>query len=61
MAPPQYEVDPAPLGSALLIRDRGGRLPDLFDAFLSDAGVGVVVGGIEMPGMNCALEGWVQT
>lgn len=42
------------------MRGRGGRLPDLFDAVLSDAVLGVVLGGIEMPGMNCALTGWVQ-
>ena len=60
MAPPSYEVDPALLGSAFLIGDRSGRLPDLFDAVLSDAGVGVVGGGIEMPGTNCALAGWVH-
>lgn len=42
------------------MRNRDGRLPDLFDAVLRDAVLGVVLGGIEMPGMNCALTGWVE-
>lgn len=37
------------------MRDRSRRLPDLFDAVLGDAGVGVVLGGIEMPGNELHL------
>ncbi|WP_327249013.1 integrase [Streptomyces sp. NBC_01320] len=42
------------------MRDRNGRFPDLFDAVLNDAGVGVVLGDIEMPRMNSIWERWVQ-
>lgn len=33
-----------------------GRFPDLFDAVLNDAGVGVVLGGVEMPRMNVGTD-----
>jgi putative transposase len=45
----------------LLIRDRDGKFPDLFDAILADAGIDVVLSGIRMPRMNSIMERWVQT
>ncbi|MFI0480911.1 integrase core domain-containing protein [Actinomadura sp. 9N215] len=44
-----------------LIRDRDGKFPDLFDAVLADAGIGVVLTGARMPRMNAVMERWVQT
>jgi transposase InsO family protein len=45
----------------LLIRDRDGKFPDLFDAVLADAGIEVVLSGVRMPRMNSITERWVQT
>jgi transposase InsO family protein len=45
----------------LLIRDRDGKFPELFDAVLADAGIEVVLSGIQMPRMNAIMERWVQT
>lgn len=44
-----------------LIRDRDGKFPALFDAVLRDAGIEVVLSGIQMPRMNSITERWVQT
>ncbi|MGW9130029.1 hypothetical protein [Streptomyces sp. NPDC055681] len=33
-----------------------GRFTDLFDAVLNDAGVGVALGGVEMPRMNVGTD-----
>jgi transposase InsO family protein len=44
-----------------LIRDRDGKLPGLFDAVLQDAGLMVVLSGVQMPRMNSIMERWVQT
>src|SRR5271167_766818 len=35
-----------------LIRDRDGKFPDLFDAVLKEAGIEVVLSGVQMPRMN---------
>jgi transposase InsO family protein len=45
----------------LLIRDRDGTFPALFDAVLADAGIQVVLSGIQVPRMNSVMERWVQT
>jgi putative transposase len=45
----------------LLIRDRDGKFPDLFDAVLAEAGIEVVLSGVRMPRMNSIMERWVQT
>jgi putative transposase len=37
-----------------LIRDRDGKFPALFDAGLKDAGIAVVLSGIQMPRMNAS-------
>jgi hypothetical protein len=47
--------------AAFLIRDRDGKFSGLFDAVLKDAGVKVVLSGVQMPRMNSIMERWVQT
>ena len=42
-------------------RDRDGKFPNLFDQVLADAGIEVVLSGIQMPRMNPVMERWVQT
>jgi putative transposase len=44
-----------------LIRDRDGKFPPLFNVILADAGIQVVLSGIQMPRMNSIIERWVQT
>ncbi|AGP59271.1 integrase core domain-containing protein [Streptomyces rapamycinicus] len=44
-----------------MIRDRDGKFPDLFDAVLRDAGIEVVLSGIQTPRMNSITERWTQT
>jgi len=45
----------------LLIRDRDGKFPGMFDAILADAGIKVVLTGVRMPRMNAIIERWAQT
>ncbi|MFE2442706.1 integrase core domain-containing protein [Streptomyces sp. NPDC059426] len=44
-----------------MIRDRDGKFPALFDDVLKDAGIDVVLSGIQMPRMNSIMERWIQT
>jgi transposase InsO family protein len=44
-----------------LIRDRDGKYTGLFDAALKDAGITVVLSGIQIPRMNAVMERWVPT
>jgi putative transposase len=44
----------------LLIRDRDGKFPQMFDAVLKDAGIEVVLSGVRMPRMNSIMERWLQ-
>ncbi|MBP2329378.1 transposase InsO family protein [Kibdelosporangium banguiense] len=44
-----------------LIRDRDGKFPQLFDVILADAGIEIVLSGVQMPRMNSIVERWVQT
>jgi hypothetical protein len=44
-----------------LIRDRDGKYLALFDAVLADAGIKVVLTGVQMPRMNAVIERWVPT
>jgi putative transposase len=44
-----------------LIRDRDGKFPGLFDTVLKDAGITVVLSGVQIPRMNSIMERWVQT
>jgi len=44
-----------------LIRDRDAKYLELFNAVLKDAGIEVVLSGIQMPRMNAVMERWVRT
>ena len=44
-----------------LIRDRDGKFPAAFDSVLADAGVDIVLSGVQVPRMNAIMERWVQT
>lgn len=44
-----------------MIRDRDGKFPGMFDGVLADAGITVVLSGIQMLRMNSLIERWVQT
>ncbi|MGW0633615.1 integrase core domain-containing protein [Streptomyces sp. NPDC001984] len=55
------DLEDAGCRARFLIRDRDGKFPALFDAILHDAGIEVVLSGIQMPRMNSIMERWVQT
>ena len=38
----------------------GRQVPELFEAVLADAGIGVVLSGVRKPRMNSVMERWVQ-
>jgi putative transposase len=44
-----------------LIRDRDGKYPAMFHAILAQAGITVVLSGIQVPRMNPIMERWVRT
>jgi transposase InsO family protein len=44
-----------------LIRDRDGKYPAQFDAILADAGITVVLSGVQVPRMNSIMERWIQS
>jgi len=44
-----------------LIRDRDGKYPGIFDTILAEAGIKVVLSGVQMPRMNAIMERWVRT
>ena len=55
------DLEDAGCRARFLIRDRDGKFPVLSDAVLKDAGVTVVLSGVQMPRMNSIMERWVQT
>jgi putative transposase len=55
------DLEDADCRARFMIRDRDGKYPGLFDAVLTDAGIGVVLSGVRMPRMNSITERWVQT
>ncbi|MBP2328916.1 transposase InsO family protein [Kibdelosporangium banguiense] len=55
------DLDDVGRRARFLIRDRDGKFPTLFDGVLADAGIQVVLSGIQMPRMNSIMEWWVQT
>ena len=55
------DLEDAGSRARFLIRDRDGKFPGLFDAILAEAGVEVMLSGIQMPRMNAIMERWVQT
>jgi len=55
------DMEDAGSRARFLVRDRDGKFPGLFDAVLKDAGIEVVLRGVQMPRMNAIMERWVQT
>ena len=55
------DLEDAGSRARFLVRDRDGKFPGLFDAVLKDAGIEVVLRGVQMPRMNAIMERWVQT
>src|SRR6266403_1805198 len=53
------DLEDAGSNARYLIRDREAKFPALFDAVLADAGVKVVLSGIQTPRMNSIMERWV--
>jgi putative transposase len=43
-----------------LIRDRDGKFPALFNDVLTDAGIEIVLSGVQMPRMNSIMERWCR-
>ena len=54
------DLDDAGRKVKYLIRDRAGTYPGVFDAILADAGITVVLSGIQVPRMNAIIERWVR-
>jgi transposase InsO family protein len=55
------DLEDAGCQTRYLIRDRDGKFPPLFNTILADAGIRVVLTGVQMPRMNAIMERWVQT
>jgi putative transposase len=55
------DLEDAGSNARYLIRDRDGKYPALFDAVLVDAGIKVVLTGVQTPRMNSIMERWVRT
>lgn len=55
------DLEDARCRARLLIRDRDGKYPQVFDAILADAGIQTVLTGVMMPRMNAVMERWVAT
>jgi transposase InsO family protein len=55
------DLEDAGSRARFLIRDRDGKFPALFDEVLKDAGIEIVLSGIQMPRMNAVMERWVLT
>ncbi|MGW3571617.1 integrase core domain-containing protein [Streptomyces sp. NPDC000941] len=55
------DVEDVGCRARFMIRDRDGKFPGLFDDVLKDAGIEVILTGIQMPRMNSIMERWVQT
>lgn len=55
------DLEDAGSRARFLIRDHDGKFSALFDAVLRDAGVRIVLSGVQMPRMNSIMERWVLT
>ena len=55
------DLEDAGSRARFLIRDRDGKFPALFDDVLTDAGIEIVLSGVQMLRMNSIMERWVQT
>ncbi len=60
-APPPPQRQTAAPSAADPPRDHLAPFPGLLDAILADAGIEVVLSGVQMPRMNSLMERWVQT
>ncbi|MFC0112240.1 integrase core domain-containing protein [Kibdelosporangium aridum] len=55
------DLDDAGCRARFLIRDRDGKYPHLLDDILADAGIQVVLSGVQIPRMNSIVERWIQS
>jgi putative transposase len=55
------DIEDAGCRVKFLIHDRDGKHPALFDVALADAGIMVVLSGVQMPRMSSIMERWVRT
>jgi transposase InsO family protein len=55
------DLEDAGAKARYLIRDRDGKFPAMFDTVLADAGIKVVLSGIQTPRMNSIMERWIRT
>ena len=55
------DLEDAGSRARFLIRDRDGKFPGPFDDILTDAGIEIVLSGVQMPRMNAVMERWVLT
>ncbi|MEU4744734.1 integrase core domain-containing protein [Actinosynnema sp. NPDC023658] len=55
------DLEDAGRHARILIRDRDGKYPALFDAVLADAGIQVVLSGVRIPRMNAIMERWIRS
>ena len=54
------DLEDAGSRARFLIRDRDGKFSGLFDAVPKDAGIEVVLSGVQMPRMNARMERWCR-
>jgi putative transposase len=50
------DLEDAGSRARFLIRDRDGKFSGLFDDVLKDAGIEIVLSGVQMPRMNAFME-----
>ncbi|WP_205718711.1 hypothetical protein [Actinomadura sp. WMMA1423] len=50
------DLEDAGCPAQFLIRDRDGKVTELFDAVLTDAGIQAVLTGVPMPRINAVME-----
>ncbi|MEV4315316.1 hypothetical protein [Actinocrispum sp. NPDC049592] len=55
------DLDDAGCRARFLIRDRDGKFPALFNIILADAGIQVVLSGVQASRVNSIMERWVQS
>jgi transposase InsO family protein len=55
------DLEDAGCPARYLIRDRDSKYAALFDAVIADAGITVVLSGVQIPRMNAVMERWVRT
>ncbi|MET8809271.1 integrase core domain-containing protein [Streptomyces sp. NPDC004546] len=55
------DLEDADCRARFMIRNRDGKFSALFDAILADAGIEVILSGVQMPRTNSIMERWIQT